>query len=141
MTSASSDRFGTSSRLSEELRQFEAGWVDEATFSHAEHVRLGFEMLRRFSFEESLVRYATGLQRLAARLGRPERYHTTITVASLALIADRRTTPNPGDWPSFIARCPELLDRRLLERWYPPDLLWSDRARRSFVLPPAAPPP
>jgi hypothetical protein len=124
--------------VAEELRQFEAGLVDESTFSHAEHVRLGFEMLNRFAFEESLARYATGLQRVAARLGRPERYHTTITVASLAVIADRRATLGDSDWTAFIAGSPDLLDRRLLERWYPPDLLWSDRARRSFVLPPAA---
>ena len=53
---AVSDYSGPPSALAEELRRFEAGLVDEATFSHAEHVRLGFEMLGQSSFEESLAR-------------------------------------------------------------------------------------
>ena len=121
-----------------ELARFEAGAVDETTFSHAEHVRLAFEMLQRLPFDAALARYAAGLRRLATRVGRPERYHATITVAFLAAVAERRARSGAATWNDFQAAAPELLDRRCLERWYPAELLASDLARGTFVLPPAA---
>jgi hypothetical protein len=119
-----------------ELAALEAGTIDEATFVHAEHVRLAFEMLGRHPFDQALARYAAGLRRLSTRLGRPERYHATVTVAFLAAVAERRERTGAGTWDAFAAAAPELLDRRCLERWYPAELLSSDVARRTFVLPP-----
>jgi len=119
-----------------ELAAFEAGLRDPATFPHAAHVRLAYEMLARHPFDEALARYAAGLRRMAARAGAPERYHATITVAFLALVAERRVCTGAATWEAFAAAAPELLDRRCLARWYPAELLESDVARRTFVLPP-----
>ena len=55
-----------------ELVRFETGEIDPAAFPHREHLRLGFEMLRRFTFTEAAHRYSIGLQRMTARAGRPE---------------------------------------------------------------------
>ena len=123
--------------VSAQLAQLEAGLLDPAAFTHAEHVRLAFEMLARHPFDDALARFAGGLRRLTARIGAPGRYHETVTVASLAAVADRRARTGATTWPAFAEAAPELLDRRCLERWYPPELLWSDMARATFVLPPA----
>jgi hypothetical protein len=119
-----------------ELAALEAGRRDPAAFPHAEHVRLAFEMLARHEFDDALARYATGLRRLSERAGTPERYHATITVAFLALVAERRARTGAATWDAFVAAAPDLLDVRCLERWYPRELLGSDVARRTFVLPP-----
>jgi len=121
-----------------QLAAFEAGLQDAATFDHAAHVRAAFEMLGRYDFEEALTRYAAGLRRLTARLGAPGRYHTTITVAFLAAVAERRAATGATAWDEFVAAAPELLDARYLGRWYPREVLGSEVARRTFVLPPAA---
>ena len=118
-----------------ELERFEAGDVDPAAFDHTAHVRLAFEMCERYPFHIALARYATGLQRVAASLGRPEKYHATVTVAFLALVAERRVRTGVGDWESFAAAAPDLLDRRALLRWYDPAQLADEVARATFVLP------
>jgi hypothetical protein len=119
------------------LARFEAGLFGGDELSHAEHVRLAFEMLGRHPFDEALARYAAGLRRTTERLGVTGRYHMTITVAFLALVGERRHATGAATWEAFAVAAPELLDRRVLERWYPPDVLASGMARATFVLPPA----
>ena len=72
------------------LAAFEAGRIDPASFPHRDHVRVSYELLERHPFPEALLHLARGLRCLAAKAGRPEVYHETITAAFLALIAERR---------------------------------------------------
>ena len=123
--------------VEEELRAFEEGEIDPARFPHREHVRLGFEMLRRHSFLDAATRFATGLRRLTSRAGRPQAYNETITIAFLALIGERLARGASCDWAEFLARNNDLTNKRVLEHWYEPDDLRSEIARQTFVLPPA----
>ena len=119
----------------EALQAFEMGALDPAKFPHAEHVRLGFEMLARHPFGEALLRFSRGLQLLAARAGRPQLYHETITVAFLALVNERRVRGGPQTWSEFQRSNADLFDKRCLEKWYSAEQLASDLARRTFCLP------
>jgi hypothetical protein len=119
----------------DELLALETGALDPARFPHREHVRLGYEMLERYPFGEAVTRFSRGLRLLAARGGRPEVYHETITVAFLALISERRARAKQGDWVEFRANNSDLFDKRCLERWYEADQLSSDLARQTFCLP------
>ena len=74
------------SPIEKELRDFEAGRLDPAGFRHRDHVRLGYELLSRYSLGDAINRFSSGLRLLAARAGRPQLYHETITVAFLALV-------------------------------------------------------
>ncbi len=116
-----------------ELATFVRGDCDPANFPHREHVRMGFEMLRRHNFAETVLHFSRALRTMAARGGNPGAYHETITIAFLSLIAERMR--DETDYEAFEALNPDLLDKRTLERWYRPDRLASDRARRTFVLP------
>jgi hypothetical protein len=120
---------------SEELRAFESGALDPAQFPHAEHLRLGYEMLDRYSFGEAVSRFSGGLKLLAARAGKPEVYHETITVAFLALINERRAGGKMQAWGEFKRDNSDLFDKRCLEKWYGAEQLSSDLARRVFCLP------
>ena len=126
--------------VDEELRALESGTLDAARFPHPEHLRLGFEMLRRHPFGEAVVRFSRGLQLIAAKAGRPEVYHETITVAFLAVINERRVRLATENWSEFQEKNADLLDKRCLERWYPAAQLGSDLARRTFCLPRIAAP-
>ena len=43
------------------------------------------------------------------------------------------------DFAAFVRAHPEMLDKRALSRWYRPDQLATEIARRTFVLPEPAP--
>jgi hypothetical protein len=119
----------------DELLALETGALDPAMFPHPEHVRLGYEMLGRYPFGDAVTRFSRGLKLLAAKSGRPEVYHETITVAFLALIGERRVRAKHADWCEFKASNSDLLDKRCLERWYDADYLRSDLTRKTFCLP------
>lgn len=119
----------------EEIRAFEDGALDPAQFSHSEHIRFAYEMLERYPFGETVTRFSRGLKLLAAKAGRPEIYHETITVAFLALLGERTAARRYAGWNEFRANNSDLLDKRCLEKWYGKEQLASDLARRTFCLP------
>jgi hypothetical protein len=114
---------------------FEGGSLDSKLFTHAAHVRVAWWYLRHDTFAAALARFTVALRRFAAVNGASGKYHETITVASMALIAERLDASADASWDQFIATHPDLLDRRLLAGYYPESTLGSDRARRVFVLP------
>jgi hypothetical protein len=121
--------------IDEELDAFENGALEPAQFPHGAHVRLGYEMLRRYSFGESISRFSRGLKLLAAKAGKPGIFHETMTVAFLALINERRACDNGDGWSEFKRANSDLFDKRCLEKWYGTEQLTSDLARQTFCLP------
>ncbi len=110
-------------------------------FTHRAHLRAGFLYLRRYDFPEACVAMKRAIQGLAARLGKATLYHETMTIAYLALIAERLADERP-DMPfaAFIECYPELLDIDYFRRYYPAGELDSPQARATFLLPrPRAP--
>jgi hypothetical protein len=122
-----------------ELERFAHGELDAAEFRHREHIRMGFEMLRRHSFAETVYHYSFALRTMAARAGRPEAFHQTKTIAFLALIAERMQSAGVADFTAFAQVNPDLMDKSVLARWYRPERLALDAARRTFLLPDLAP--
>lgn len=120
------------------LERFEAGEIDPAAFTHRDHVRMGFELARRAPFTEAADRFARALRAMTIRAGAPEKYHDTITVAFMALIAERLGGADE-DFEAFAAANPDLFDRGVLKRWYGDGRLDTPQARRAFVLPTPAP--
>lgn len=116
------------------LQAFESGALEE--FPHASHVRVGWCYVTRRPILDALPRFRAALQRFAAGKGKPERYHETITIALLLLIAERRGAAGEA-WEAFAARNPDLLQWPCpaLARFYSSDALDSSRARETFVLP------
>ena len=124
--------------VEQELAALENGALDPARFPHPEHVRLAYEMLARYPFGEAVTRFSRGLKLLAAKAGRPEVYHETITVAFLALVNERRARDGAQNWSEFRGANGDLLDKRCLGKWYTAEQLASDLARRTFCLPQGA---
>ncbi len=117
------------------LERFLAGDIPAAEFGHADHVRAGYELLRTADFLDAVSAYGRALKIMTARVGKPEKLHHTITIAFLAVIAERiERAPHTG-FDNFLAANPDLMDRGLLGRWYKPEQLKTDAARSRFVLP------
>lgn len=121
------------------LAQFLAGAVDNRSFRHADHVRVAFALLARHDFPAAAALFCDALKAITARAGKPEAYHETMTIAFLSLIAERRAVRADADFESFAAANADLFDKAVLTQWYAPERLASDIARRTFVLPQAAP--
>ena len=117
------------------LQRFVRGEIAAEEFPHREHVRMAFEMLRQHDFAESVLHYSRTLRAMAVRAGKPQAFNQTITVAFLAVIAQRMEAAADADFAHFAACNADLFDRALLARWYRPEQLASPLASRSFVLP------
>lgn len=124
------------------LAAFEAGALEAGQFSHAQHVRIGYLYLTRMDFGQAVSRVSRGLKALVARLGLSDKYHETITVAFMALINERLGRDgDPGGWDAFARAHPDLLEMDILYRYYDRSKLFSDVARRTFVMSGAGPGP
>jgi hypothetical protein len=117
------------------LTALETAALDPRAFPHREHVRLAYGMLERYSFGEAVARFSRGVKGLAAKAGKPEVYHETITVAFLAVIGERRARARTRNWDEFEANNADLFDKRCLARWYGAEQLGSELARGTFCLP------
>jgi flavin reductase (DIM6/NTAB) family NADH-FMN oxidoreductase RutF len=90
-------------------------------------------LAQRYGREEGLERMRDGIRTIAARAGKPEAYHETITRAWFELVAGADDLHN----------VPELFDSSLLRRYYSPERLNSGRAewREPDLHPLTLPPP
>lgn len=121
--------------ISMKLELFLRGEADPARFPHREHIRMGFEMLRRHSFPETALRYSNALRAMTTKIGKPQAFHQTVTIAFLSLIAERLESGNWSDFESFAENNADLIDKSALARWYTPERLATEASRRTFLLP------
>jgi hypothetical protein len=113
---------------------FEAATLE--SFPHADHVRLTIIYLNRFGRDDTERKLFDGLRRFAAAKGVPEKFHMTMTVAWIEIVAAARAQhPDLTDPAALVAACPELLNRDLLQRFYTAERLASPEARTSFLPP------
>jgi|SRR6185437_8607401 len=122
-----------------ELGRFVRGEIDPRTFPHAEHVRMAFEMLRRHDFAATALHYSQALRAMTAKIGKPEAFHQTTTIAFLALIAERLAGGGQEDFAAFAAANPDVMSKSALAPWYSAERLATSEARRTFVLPDRVP--
>src|SRR5262249_13325113 len=123
------------------IEQFEQGRTPCGSFHHADHMRVAFAYLSRFSTIQALERFPAALRRFAAAQGKPNLYHETITWAYLFLIRERMLRAGREQaWEEFAADNPDLLRWErgtggILAQYYQAATLDSAAARAAFVLP------
>ena len=120
------------------IRAFEAGEEPAGGFHHAQHVQAAWWYLRTYPLPEAMARFTASLRHFAIRHGKPERYHETVTIAFFLVIGERLAAAGTdADWSAFAERNPDLFSWQpsVLDRYYRPETLWSDRARKTFVMP------
>ncbi len=116
----------------------EDGTLDVETFDHEAHIYIAWLYLQRYPLHEASARFTAALRRLVRKLGIPGKYHETISWFFMLLIEERRSAQETDDWFSFHRDHADLFargDDNILSRYYSSELLGSDRARQSFMLP------
>jgi hypothetical protein len=120
------------------IAQLEACTLPEDSFHHADHLRTAWLYLLRFPAMEAIAKFSEALRRYTAFLGKPGRYHETITWAYLLLLNERmRHSELATSWEQFTAANSDLFDWKnsILLKYYRPETLRSDLARRVFLMP------
>jgi hypothetical protein len=122
------------------IRHLDACTLHPSQFPHREHVRLGWLYLQRRPLTEAVAAFSAGLKAFATALGKPDRYHETITWAYLLIIQDRMARQSSAaerSWEAFAADNADLIasGRQVLERYYRPETLDSPLARARFIWP------
>jgi len=119
------------------IEHFETDALPQEAVHHADHVRLAFAYLSRYSPLEALDRFCGALKRYATARGKAQLYHETITHAYFFLIRERMARSGAVDWDEFVERNPDLLAWKdgILSRYYREATLQSDLARTVFLFP------
>jgi len=128
------------------IAQLEACTLPEDAFHHSDHLHAAWLYLIRFPATEAIAKFSKALRAYAVSLGKADRYHETITWSYLLLLNERirRSDPEPDgclntsvSWQQFVAANPDLFDwnHSILLRYYLPETLSSNLARRVFLMP------
>jgi hypothetical protein len=118
------------------VEAIESCGLPAAQLHHADHIRLAWIYLGRFSEQEATVRIERTIRSFAAHNGVPEKYHHTITVAWMRLVAAaREATPQSTRFEEFAEMHPELLAVEYLDSFYSKKCLASCEARAGWVDP------
>jgi len=117
------------------VAEFERGEMDPADFVHAAHVYVAWQLLDQFTLLESIQRFAAALRRFTKAIGQESKYHETITWFFVLLISERKSANE--SWDEFAAANEKLISdsKSILKQHYSEERLWSDLARRQFLLP------
>ena len=117
-------------------RAFEDGSVTPAEFTHLAHVRVAWVYLNEAaSVEDALARMRDAIRRFAAAAGASQKYHETVTVLWMRLLADVRARGAAGELADVLRTHPALADKELPLQYYTRERLFSDEARAAWVEP------
>ena len=119
------------------LARFVDATLPASQFHHEQHVHVAWLFVRDCGMPAALGEFTAAIKRFAAAKGAHGLYHETITWAFLLLIADRQARSDTSTWEEFAASHPDLLVWKpsILARYYSKELLASDLARRTFLMP------
>lgn len=116
------------------VNSFINGLIEPQDFTHREHIRAAFCLLKNKPFLESCIAMRDGLKILAFKAGKPNLYHETITVAFMAIISERISSNRGLNYIEFMARNDDLTNQTILGRYYSKAALESTIAREQFLL-------
>lgn len=110
--------------------------IANANFHHRDHIRLAWAYLRNSNLSMAEQKITNCIRRFAAHNSAPRKYHHTITLAWMRVVAaTMRLTPAIHTFEEFAAAHPFLFDPRLPWNFYSASSLGSEAARTAWVDP------
>jgi len=124
------------------LREFEDLSFPVQLFHHREHIRVAWLYLKSSDATRAAERMSTGIRRFANHHGATQKYHHTLTLFWMRLVAVAMVeTPEGCSFEEFFAANPELGDKNLVAKYYSQDPLQSAGSREGWVEPDLRPLP
>ena len=109
--------------------------AEAGRFGHREHLRLTWIAVTGHGVPAAIDLVGDGIRRTARYAGAPQKYHATVSRAWVEIVGRHAAEAAGPDFDAFLARCPDLLDKRLLARHYRSSTLASTAARTGWVPP------
>ena len=124
-------------------RRFERGEVPNKDFHHREHLRLAWAYLQESATaDEACNRMRKAIRGLAESEGHPEKYHETLTVFWVRLLAQvRMHAEAPRDLEGMLESHAHLLDKDAPLAFYSRERLFGGAARIAWQAPDLRPLP
>src|SRR5262245_44874944 len=117
-------------------RALERGEMPKESFHHASHVHVAWVYLTESSSaKEAASKMRDTLRRLAAAAGKPEKYHETITLFWVHLLAREQAVSRATSMDEVVYANPQLLEKNFPLSYYSAERLFSDEARASWIEP------
>ncbi len=124
------------------LRAFEELSFPAELFHHREHIRVAWLYLKSTDASRAAELMSEGIRRFANHHGATQKYHHTVTLAWMRLVAAALAeTPEEHVFERFLSAHPELKDTNLLAKYYSKELLQSAAAREGWLEPDLRPLP
>jgi hypothetical protein len=121
-------------------RAFENGSVAPGDFDHLAHVRVAWVYLwEAASTEDALPRMRQAIRRFAEAAGVSHKYHETITVLWMRLLAGVKARGATGELAEVLHAYPALADKELPLHYYSREVLFSEEARARWIEPDCRP--
>ena len=118
------------------VEDFESCRIANSTFRHADHIRLAWIYLCRHGYPEAEARMREGIRRLAVHAGAPGKYHETMTIAWMRLVAvGLALSPQAGTFADFSRAHAWLLDKNAVLAFWSRERLMGDTARAQWIDP------
>jgi len=124
------------------LRAFEDLSFPADLFHHREHIRVAWLYLKSSDATRAGEKMSEGIRRFANHQGATQKYHHTLTLAWMRLVAAALVeTLEEYTFEQFISAHPQLKDTKLLDKYYSKEVLQSAAAREGWVDPDLLPLP
>jgi hypothetical protein len=124
------------------LRAFEDLSFPGVQFHHREHLRVAWLYLKSSDASRAAERMSAGIRRFANHHGATQKYHHTLTLFWMRLVAVALVeTPPDSTFEEFLTANPELGDKNLFAKYFSETLLQTPAARESWVEPDLQPLP
>lgn len=116
------------------IQALETCQLKPADFDHKGHLRYAWLMTCRHSLAQAASRVSCAIHHFANYHGAKQKYHHSLTLACVALIAQR---PASMFFDQFLQQNPDLANQLIavLAQHYHPHTLASDEARHSWCAP------
>ena len=96
------------------VEAFETCRLPNELFHHRDHLRLAWMYLQRYGASDAAARLRESIRRYAAHHGASGKYHETVTVAWLRLLAHAARRSGALSFDQLVAAYPELPDKNML---------------------------
>ena len=110
-------------------------WRNATRLSWPIWKRAAWAYIKHCGFQVGAIMMDVAIRRYAAHHGHASKYHHTLTAAWMHLVAAHAVPHAAQTFDAFIERHGRLLDKRLIERFYSREVLFSDCARKSWMEP------
>lgn len=117
--------------------QFENKTLPSAYFDHIGHLRIAWLYLQEFKLTEASQRVGQGIKDYAESLGAKDKFHYTLTEATVRIIASRLNKQNSQSFNMFLENNPDVVSdlKSVIKQYYSDKLLNSEQAKLAYYPP------